>query len=134
MGEAAPDFVGSENSENLGAAVRDCLKVAQQLVQQKTGGPEMADSANAVGPNSAGGSVVTRNLATRADAYRMLGQAADMLQQIEPHSPIPYFIRRCVKLGQLQFPDLMKALIRENAVIDELNRLMGMEAEQPPPG
>src|SRR5262245_4575311 len=93
MGEAAPDFVGSENKQNLGAAVRDCFKVAQLLLQRKTGGPEMADSTDSAPGTSAGVSVTTRNLANRAEAYRMLTQAADMLQQLEPHSPIPYFIR-----------------------------------------
>lgn len=132
MGEAAPDFVSSENTENLGAAINDCLKAAQLFLQRKTGGPAVADQDDSSG--AAGGSVVSRNLSNRSDAYRMLSQAADMLQQLEPHSPIPYFIRRCVKLGQLQFPDLMKALIRENAVLDELNRLMGMDAAGAPAG
>ena len=75
--------------------------------------------------------MVSQSLSSRADAYRMLNEAADLLQQIEPHSPVPLLVKRAVKLGELKFPDLMKALIRENAVIDELNRLMGLE--QPPP-
>ncbi len=128
MGEFAPDLVSSEGSEHLGAAVNDCLKVAQQIMQRKTGAP--AGQAGAAG--TTGGTMVSQSLSTRADAYRMLNDAADLLAQLEPHSPVPLLVKRAVKLGDLKFPDLMKALIRENATIDELNRLMGLEAPPPP--
>ena len=72
------------------------------------------------------------SLASRADAYRMLNAAADMLQRIEPHSPVPYLVKRAVRLGELKFPELMRALVRENAVLDELDRLMGIEPPRPP--
>jgi len=128
MGEFAPDLVSSEGSEHIGAAVNDCLKVAQQVLQRKSG---VAPVAAAPGTTGGEGTMVSQSLSSRADAYRMLNEAADLLQQIEPHSPVPLLVKRAVKLGELKFPDLMKALIRENAVIDELNRLMGLE--QPPP-
>ncbi len=129
MGEFAPDFTSSEGTEHVGAALNDCLKVAQQILQRKTGagGPTGSDSAAATGGS------VSHSLASRADAYRMLNDAADLLKQLEPHSPIPYLVKRAVKLGHLQFPDLIKALIRESAVIDELNRLMGIEPPPAPP-
>jgi type VI secretion system protein ImpA len=132
MGDLAPDFVSSENTEHLGAAINDCLKVANQILQRKSGAPASDDgtSAGAGGAPSAGGSTVALNLASRADAYRMLNEAADLLQRLEPHSPIPYLVKRAVHLGEMKFPELMKALIRENATLDELYRLVGIE---PPP-
>lgn len=132
MGEFAPDLTSSENTENLGAAVNDCLKVANQLLKIKTGaGTGGSDSpGESTSAGGGGGASVSRSLSSRADAYRMLHEAADMLQRLEPHSPIPYLVKRAVKLGELKFPDLMRALIRENAVLDELDRLMGIE---PPP-
>ncbi len=67
MGDLAPDLVSSENSENLGAAINDCLKVANQILQRKSGAPEAgAESApGAAGARSAGGSTVSLNLASR---------------------------------------------------------------------
>ena len=62
----------------------------------------------------------------------MLHDAAELLQRLEPHSPIPYLVKRAVKLGEMKFPDLMKALIRENATLDELYRLVGVEPPPPP--
>lgn len=133
MGEFVPDLNSSEGSEHIGAALNDCIKVAQQIVAKKGGAAAPASSAPApvagtTGPAVAG-QAVSHTLATRADAYRMLTDAADLLQKIEPHSPIPYLVRRAVRLGDLKFPELMRALIRENAVLDELNRVMGIEPE-----
>ena len=130
MGDFAPDLTSSENTEHIGAALNDILKVANQLLQRKTGAPAAPGEAGGGGAMSGGGAGVAHSLASRADAYRMLNQAADLLQKIEPHSPIPFLVKRAVRLGELKFPELMRALIRENAVLDELDRLIGVE---PPP-
>lgn len=68
---------------------------------------------------------------TRAEAYRQLARAAARLQELEPHSPIPYLVQRAVELGSLPFPQLMKALIRDVNVLAELNREFGIK--EPPP-
>lgn len=133
MGEFAPDFVSSENNEHIGAAINDCLKVANQVLQKKTGAPVTGDDGSSGGGSSGGGGAVAMNLSSRADAYRMLNEAADLLQRLEPHSPIPYLVKRAVYLGELKFPELMKALLRENAALDELYRLVGVEPPAPPP-
>lgn len=126
MGEFVPDLVSSENTENLGAALNDCLKLAQNLVKRK-GGTAAGDDAPGTATTTGAKANTTGALASRADAYRMLTQAADLLQQLEPHSPIPYLVKRAVKLGDMRFPDLMKALLRENAALDELYRFTGVE-------
>jgi type VI secretion system protein ImpA len=74
-------------------------------------------------------------LTTRAEAYRQLAQVAGQLQQLEPHSPIPYLVQRAVELGSLPFPQLIKALIRDVNVLAELNREFGIKESSPePPG
>jgi type VI secretion system protein ImpA len=131
MGELAPDWISSENTEHLGAALQDCWKTVQQWIQRKTGSSNAAVSTSSESPlpeaQSKANLGVAQTLGTRAEAYRMLHQAADLLQTIEPHSPIPYLVRRAIRLGQMKFPDLMRELIRESAVLDELERLMGLE-------
>ena len=67
-----------------------------------------------------------RELRTRDDAYRQLTAAADFLQRTEPHSPIPYLIRRAVDLGKLQFPKLVQQLVREEGILEELRREFGI--------
>lgn len=64
---------------------------------------------------------------TREDIYRHLQQLADLLQKAEPHSPVPYLINKAVNFGSLPFPLLMRALIRDMAVITEMNRELGIK-------
>ena len=37
-------------------------------------------------------------------------------------------LERCVHLGSLPFPSLMRAIIRESGTLDELDRIMGIES------
>jgi type VI secretion system protein ImpA len=76
-------------------------------------------------PEQLGGAAAS--LRTREEAYRALRKAADILRDLEPHSPIPYLIERAVELGAMPFPQLMKALIRNDSVLDEMNRELGIK-------
>jgi type VI secretion system protein ImpA len=62
-----------------------------------------------------------------------LAQAAALLKELEPHSPIPYLVQRAVELGALPFPELMIALIREPNVLADLNRELGIKVSPPQP-
>ena len=55
---------------------------------------------------------------------------ADALGKLEPHSPIPHIIHRAIALGQLSFPELMKELITDMAVLDEMSRNLGIKELQ----
>jgi type VI secretion system protein ImpA len=69
-------------------------------------------------------------MATRADIYARIGEAADLLEKIEPHSPVPFLLRKAVEFGAMSFPDLMKALILNPDILNEMNRELGIK---PPP-
>ncbi len=124
MGEAAP------KSSGLRAAVEGCATLAKHVAQRVTAwGPAMGPESGA----GAGGFSGSGVAASRESAYRQLAQAAAVLKQLEPHSPIPYFIERAVKLGSLSFPEMIRELIREQGVLTELHRLLGLK-EPPPSG
>jgi len=69
-------------------------------------------------------------MVTRTDIYARIGEAADLLEKIEPHSPVPFLLRKAVEFGGLPFPELMKALVRDDSVLSEMNRELGIK---PPP-
>ncbi len=71
-------------------------------------------------------SKIQHALDSRGAAYRQLTQAAEYLQQTEPHSPIPYLVHRAVKLGQLPFPKLVQQLVREEGILNEPCREFGI--------
>jgi type VI secretion system protein ImpA len=123
MGPAAPGLTG------LRQALEDCRALVQQIGQLKC--PPPASGADIhTGDGNADqliGSAGRLRSRSRAEVYRQLEQAATLLQELEPHSPIPYLIQRAVELGALSFPQLIKALIREPTVLAELNRELGIQ-------
>lgn len=125
MGPSAPGLTA------IRQAMDDCRLLLNQILKMK--GASAPAAAAPSGDKSAAATGSPRPVAaTRAEAYRQLEEAAALLQQLEPHSPIPYFVQRAVRLGELSFPQLIKALIRDGNVLAELNREMGI-AEEPPP-
>ncbi len=127
MGAVGPGLI------QLRQAVIECQTLARQVLNRKGPAAVAAETAEADAPGTdgeagPGGSVgLGRIIATRAQAYQRLVEVATALEAIEPHSPIPHIIRRAVALGQLSFPDLMKELIKDAAVLNEMSRNLGIK-------
>ncbi len=128
MGEVAPGFSA------LRPALEECFNLAQQILSRKGPKPEAQAAASQSGPAAGGSAVATASgrssMSTRDDAYRQLIEAANLLQRLEPHSPIPYLVQRAVELGKLPFPLLIRRLIREQSVLEELSRELGIPGEE----
>jgi len=124
----APGFVG------IREAIGDCRVLSQQILQKKGGGkkPAAPTAGTAPEPESmqAPGTAAPPRMETRAELYARVAEAAAKLQQIEPHSPIPYLLNRAVELGSMPFPDLMKSLILNADVLKLMNRELGIK-DQP---
>jgi type VI secretion system protein ImpA len=121
MGPAAPGLSA------LQQALDDCHGLIQQILQRKrpvsTPEADIPSGGQAAQAQAGPAGVPT----SRAEAYRQLARAAAVLQELEPHSPIPYLVQRAVELGSMPFPQLMKALIRDANVLGELNRELGIK-------
>ena len=124
MGPAAPALVA------LREALDNCHTLMQDLLRRKRSmAPPLTDSSEEpAGAQEASG---VRTSSSRAEVYQQLAQAAARLRDLEPHSPIPYLLQRAVELGSLPFPQLIRALIRDDGVLNELNRELGIKE---PPG
>jgi type VI secretion system protein ImpA len=123
LGQYAPGL------SSVREAIGDCRALAQQILQKKGPAPARPDAKPAAdGPSaSATERVVEKKVETRAEAYAKIGELAGLLQQLEPHSPIPYLLNRAVELGAMPFPELMKALILNPDVLKLMNREMGIK-------
>src|SRR5262249_30757015 len=129
----APDLASGENPANLGLAVRDCLGLAEQFLKAK-GGYRDDKATPADGPPAEKKEEPARAVAARAPVgndrstlYRQIEQTAAALRRLEPHSPIPFLIERCVALGRLEFPELMKRIVRTQGALTEIDLLLGRE-------
>jgi type VI secretion system protein ImpA len=71
-------------------------------------------------------------ITTRAEAYRALDQAAELLLRVEPHSPVPYLVKRAVRWGGLSLSELYGELfqIAEPNVVFRLLGIQRREGEE----
>ncbi len=130
MGDRGPGLV------NVGEAASKCQFMVRQVLSETAPiSPESPPDESEPASGDADPALPSaRSPGSRADAYAQLDRAASVLQRLEPHSPIPYLVKRAVQLGSLPFPQLMKQLIRDTNVLDELDRELGVPsaAEESP--
>lgn len=129
MGQAAPGLT------QFRQALFDCRTLAHQILGRKGPAPSVDAGAEAEGEaggeggaegDAKGGSSLAGAIKNRAQAYQRLNEIADALAVLEPHSPIPFVIRRAIALGQLSFPELMKELIADASVLGDMSRNLGI--------
>ncbi|MGL5095127.1 MAG: ImpA family type VI secretion system protein, partial [Planctomycetia bacterium] len=119
--------------------VRDTLEAVAQATEwmRRRRGPAAGSTARSTGTTAAGGSDPTAAgastgftpstaPASRDEVYRALRHAADVLEKLEPHSPVPFLVRRAVDLGAMPFPVMIKQLVRDAAVLEGLFREIGV--------
>jgi len=73
-------------------------------------------------PRAAPGSI-----ANRAEAYRAMADAAEFLMRTEPHSPVPYLVRRAIAWGNMSLAELLEELLQKNTDINTIYALLGMK-------
>jgi type VI secretion system protein ImpA len=129
-----PDYSSHDTPGNLGTALDKCIDMVEEIAKRRNFPlvPPVPGSEQQSGTNSSSsetGAAVSL-AGTREGLYRQLGEIAAALRRIEPHSPIPFLLERCVKLGAMPFPELMRAMIRENSAVDEVERLLGIDKKE----
>ena len=85
--------------------------------------PVPVDAGAAPAPVPAGADIVAAGWRSRAEAYATLDALAQYLMLVEPHSPVPFLIRRALHWGAMPLPELIAEIIREEG---DLNRLVGV--------
>lgn len=65
----------------------------------------------------------------RAEAYARLAETAEYLMRLEPHSPVPYLVRRATEWGRLNTVELYQELfLRLNGQLN-IFEMLGLEAD-----
>ncbi|MFJ2537516.1 MULTISPECIES: type VI secretion system protein TssA [unclassified Pseudomonas] len=108
------------------------LKLVQEFIamhpQQPASSAPMPDVPAAVAPSTEETPVaqVFSEPASREEAYRQLLLIAEYLARTEPHSPVPYLIRRGVEWGNKPLSELLGELISADAESRRLWTLLGV--------
>ena len=65
-------------------------------------------------------------ISSRDEAYALLDRAAEYLMRAEPHSPVPYLVKRAVSWGAMPLDELLGELLSEAGDLNQLYKLLGM--------
>lgn len=134
-GKAGPSLTKFRNT------LEDIHALASKYLQEKEGEVEGLEDSDAIDGASekAGASYgygkgdemkyVTLSIRSRAEAYRMLSEAADYLFIHEPHSPTPYLVKRAVSWGGMTLSQLLKELINDEQDLRTIYSLLGLKAK-----
>ena len=115
--------------------LKQALDAIRQLICQDLGEPEIESEVlelespetvtSEFEPSSSGGPI-----RSRTDAYRRLSEAADYLLRVEPHSPTPYLVKRAVEWGNMNLPELLQQIVRNEGELNEIDRLLQLTAKR----
>jgi type VI secretion system protein ImpA len=120
LAEYAPSLKG------IRGALEDCARVAAEILRMEPAGEgEQAGGGDA---DTSGGGGGGGPLRSREDAYRRLEELASALEKLDPHSPVPFLVRRAVEMRSMQFPTLVDNLMKQGTVLDFLRTQLGVEA------
>lgn len=123
LGAAAPSLLTLRNGllgiqnwtkQNLADRPDEVLELGE-------GAPGPDDSLAGDDPLSVHIDAAIRN---RWEAYRMLSTAADYIARTEPHSPVPYLVRRAVAWGDMSLEELLSEIVRNEPERKEIFRLL----------
>ncbi|ATB28914.1 type VI secretion system protein TssA [Melittangium boletus] len=73
---------------------------------------------------------VAGSLQSRAEAYRLLSLAADYLMSTEPHSPVPYLVKRAMAWGDMPLGQLLGELVPDSSGLASIHTLLGMKTPE----
>lgn len=113
------------------AVARNVLKTSGEPLAPRSAEEEAKMGSLEPTPPAEGGlGTADGPIASRADAYRRLTEAADYLLHTEPHSPVPYLIKRAIQWGNMSLAELLQEFIGNADDLVAVHRLLGMRARE----
>jgi type VI secretion system protein ImpA len=126
LGDQAPGYRG------LAQIIESLLILVEEFIAMHPQQPTAEPAAASAMPVAANADVATAapqplgEPASREEAYRQLLLIAQYLARTEPHSPVPYLIRRGVEWGNKPLSELLNELISADAESRRLWTLLGV--------
>lgn len=127
LGELAPGLL------QLRKAIDDCRGLLTLILQRKgtslgeaESKPTEAGNANAPLTPAVTAAQTSASVANRDFLYQQIADIAAHLERLEPHSPVPYLLRRAVAVGKLPFPEMIKNFVRDRNVLEEMARELAL--------
>ncbi|MGK3997858.1 type VI secretion system protein TssA [Sorangium sp. So ce1024] len=90
-----------------------------------TGEPSARDAAGPAPARGAGAAIQSR-----VEAYRQLNEAADYLLRTEPHSPVPYLVKRAISWGNMSLAEVLAEFVSGADDLVAIYRLLGIRGRE----
>jgi len=110
-----PSQVRDKDPNRDPTALDECRTVADEMLMAVEGdAPPAAEALPATGGDPSASVAAAPDKISRAGLYKQLGQIADHLGRLEPHSPVPFLLRRVLELQDLPFPQLVREFTKSS--------------------
>lgn len=104
-----------------------CLKIiAPFLLQTDTTSSFVNEERDSTNP-SLSTDLQNQRINDRESAFQNLIEISNFFQRSEPHSPVPYLLRKAVRWGNTPLTDLFRELVEDKNVLAHIYNLTGME-------
>jgi type VI secretion system protein ImpA len=134
LGRESPGLLAVRSAAEGAATLLEALLRERGALQPAAAPPKDAEIFQyhypAPGINEEGPAdpAISRRIQTRSEAYQMLVEAADFLYRTEPHSPAPYLVRRAITWGSMSLEELLPELVRNQAELSDIYRLLDVRS------
>jgi type VI secretion system protein ImpA len=69
---------------------------------------------------------------TRQEALSQIKEIADFFTRREPHSPVPYLLKRSIAWANMSFPELLAQMINNGSELQQVYALTGIQSPDAP--
>ena len=133
------DAKAGSNAPGLGGlrkAITDVQTMAHEVIRLRgSGGAATSEASGGAGGTSEDGGTLTGgggaggmnlgSVRTRDDVYAKFNELTTLLEKIDPHSPVPYLIRRAMEMRDMRFPELVDTLTAAQPVLTFMRSPLG---------
>jgi type VI secretion system protein ImpA len=116
--------------EELSPAVHEGLADGEAAAQDNPSPVRKEQAANrehdfkSFSPSAASTQPIRFQVRTREEAYLQLSEIAALLAELEPHSPVPYLLRRAIVWGGMSLEELLPELLADGTVLRDVGTLL----------
>lgn len=138
------DSKAGSNAPGLGGlrkAILDCQTLTKEALRLRGGGAAAQGEAEAdeqtssggggYSPGGGGSGMNLGSVRSRDDVYARLNELTGLLETIDPHSPVPFLIRRAMEMRDMKFPELVDRLTAAKPMVEFLRSPLSEQGGTP---
>ncbi len=104
-----------------------CLKTIAPFLSQTDATSSSVDEEQGSTNPSLGTDPQNQRINNRESAFQNIIEISNFFQHSEPHSPVPYLLRKAVRWGNTPLTDLLRELVEDKNLLAQIYNLTGME-------